>query len=154
MINMAEDKFSNLCNIWNSIGPFNMDLFGDRLVLQKKIFLLKELGFDLGYEFSPYLRGPYCSELATDGYKIKTLTEIKTDFCSNDSLKILSELSKNHENDIYWFEMLASLVYLSKNNTFSKNELKEKLFNYKPHLNDESMFEEAYAILKEKKLIH
>lgn len=152
---MTEDRFSKLCEIWDSIGPFNMTLFGDRLVLQKKIFLLKELGFDLGYTFGYYLRGPYCSELATDGYKIKAMIDITKDkSCSNDSIKMLSELSKNHENDIYWFEMLASLVYLSKTYRIKdKKGLKIKLYELKPHLNDNKMFEEAYSILKEKKLI-
>jgi uncharacterized protein YwgA len=153
---MTDKKISKLCEIWNLIGPFNMDLFGDRLVLQKKVFLLKKLGFDLGYEFHPYIRGPYCNELATDGYKIRDVIKITGDDpCSNKSLNVLSELSKNHENDIYWFEMLASLVYLfNENKSISKKELKKKLFEHKPHLSDEEMFEEAYNILKLKGLLN
>ena len=73
---MDEDNFSTLCNIWNDIGPFNMDLFSHRLILQKKIFLLQQLGLKSDYSFKIYLRGPYCSQLATDGYKIKALEHI------------------------------------------------------------------------------
>lgn len=47
---------------------FSMDTFDDRLRLQKFIYLLQAYGVYLGYDFSWYLRGPYCSSLATDGF--------------------------------------------------------------------------------------
>ena len=47
---------------------FSMDTFGDRLRLQKLIYLLQASGLRLGYDFSWYLRGPYCSFLTRNGY--------------------------------------------------------------------------------------
>jgi hypothetical protein len=42
---------TKLHEIWNEIGSPNMKLYGDRLNLQNKVFLLQELGLDLGYKF-------------------------------------------------------------------------------------------------------
>ena len=47
---------------------FSMDTFDDRLRLQKFIYLLQAHDIYLGYDFSWYLRGPYCSSLTTDGF--------------------------------------------------------------------------------------
>lgn len=46
---------------------FSMDTFDDRMRLQKFVYLLQAHGVYLGYDFSWYLRGPYCSSLTTDG---------------------------------------------------------------------------------------
>ena len=149
-----EERFSKLSEIWNTIGPFNMSLFGERLVLQKKIFLLKELGFDLGYSFSLYKRGPYCSELTADGYTLMAKEEIEKKNITNNAINTLLEISKGHESDIYWFELIATLVYLNRTSKINgKKLLREKLIEYKPYLNDESMFDEAFKILYEKRLI-
>jgi len=43
-----------------------LDSFTDRLVLQKATYLAQAAGFDLGYHYGWYLRGPYCSQLAKD----------------------------------------------------------------------------------------
>jgi len=43
-----------------------LDLFRDRLVVQKAIYLAQAAGCDLGYYYGWYLRGPYCSPLARD----------------------------------------------------------------------------------------
>jgi len=50
---------------------FRMDSFSNRLILQKAIYLAQASGVDLGYYFSWYLRGPYCSTLAGDGFAIQ-----------------------------------------------------------------------------------
>ncbi|HME54131.1 MAG TPA: hypothetical protein VKM55_18040, partial [Candidatus Lokiarchaeia archaeon] len=39
----------------------------ERIILQKTIFLLKQLGYDLKYNFNWYLKGPYSPALASDG---------------------------------------------------------------------------------------
>lgn len=153
---MSEKSISKLMNLWNTIGPFNMELFGNRLLLQKKVFLLQEIGMDLGYHFNAYKRGPYCSTLASDGYNIGSIVEIKENLTIEmKPLDILKELSKNHEDEIYWFETLATIVYLVRKEGLKEKEILLKRFaEYKPHLaSEKEMFEEAYAILEEKSLI-
>ena len=54
---------------------FSMDTFDDRLRFQKFIYLLQAHGVYLGYDFSWYLRGPYCSSLATDGFILEDIYE-------------------------------------------------------------------------------
>ena len=43
-----------------------LDLFKDRLIVQKAIYLAQAAGVDLGYFYGWYLRGPYCSSVADD----------------------------------------------------------------------------------------
>ena len=43
----------------------------ERVILQKTIFLLKQLGYDLKYNFNWYLKGPYSPALASDGYTLR-----------------------------------------------------------------------------------
>ena len=50
---------------------FTMQDFDDRLRLQKLIYLLQASGVYLGYDFSWYLRGPYCSQLAHNGFALR-----------------------------------------------------------------------------------
>ena len=49
---------------------FSMDGFNDRLRFQKTVYLLQAFGINRGYNFSWYLRGPYCSLAAHDGYDL------------------------------------------------------------------------------------
>ena len=52
---------------------FSMARFGDRLKLQKTVYLLQAFGVYLGYDFSWYLRGPYCTILATNGFLLQDI---------------------------------------------------------------------------------
>lgn len=46
----------------------NVDSFEHRLVLQKACYLVQAGDVNLGYHFSWYLHGPYCSPLAKDAF--------------------------------------------------------------------------------------
>ena len=52
-----------------------MDTFNGRIVFQKRIQLLQSFGIDLGYYYNWYLRGPYCSDLAKNGFELKDVIE-------------------------------------------------------------------------------
>ncbi len=45
-----------------------MSDFHDRLILQKAVYLIQAAGVHLGYHFRWYIKGPYCSDLADDGF--------------------------------------------------------------------------------------
>lgn len=52
---------------------FSMEEFSDRLRFQKMIYLLQAFGINLRYDFSWYLRGPYCSMLAANGFALQEI---------------------------------------------------------------------------------
>ena len=47
-----------------------VETFGDRLILQKTVYLVQAAGVHLGYFFRWYLRGPYCPDVADDGFAV------------------------------------------------------------------------------------
>ena len=102
---------------------FSMDSFDDRLRLQKFIYLLQVHGVYLGYDFSWYLRGPYCSSLSTDGFMLADIHDdmmVKprgdnTEFADPEVQKRFQKFSKfikGHENDRKFLEVAASLHIL------------------------------------------
>ena len=54
---------------------FSMDSFDDRLRFQKIVYLLQAFDINRGYDYSWYLRGPYCSLAAHDGYDLRDVYE-------------------------------------------------------------------------------
>jgi Uncharacterized conserved protein len=71
-----EEKLRNLVAFVNmlersGIHKFNPDNFISRLRLQKYVYLARFFGFDLGYVYNLYLRGPYSPDLAEDYYRLK-----------------------------------------------------------------------------------
>lgn len=50
-----------------------MAAFDDRHRLQKTVYLLQAFGIRRGYEFGWYLRGPYCSLVAMDGFDLRNV---------------------------------------------------------------------------------
>ena len=97
---------------------FSMQKFEDRLKLQKMIYLLQAFGVYLGYDFSWYLRGPYCSKLAHSGFSLGDTYE-----AIPDNVELRSKEDKNNfarfqefikGKDIDALEIAASLHYLKK----------------------------------------
>ena len=146
---MVEEDFLKLCEVWGSLGSFNMDFFRDRLLLQKKVFLLQEIGVDLGYNFRIYLRGPYSAQLSTDGYKINAYENLSDNLEESikERIKIINLIGEGHENEAPWFELVASIAFYSIKEKKSKEEIKKIIFLTKPHLASEEAFEEAYRKL-------
>lgn len=54
-------------------ADFKMDGFDDRLRLQKVVYMLQAFGVNLGYGFSWYFRGPYCTSLARAGFELEQI---------------------------------------------------------------------------------
>lgn len=133
-----------LSKIWNKLGKPNMNLFRDRLLLQKKIYLLQESGFNLGYNFSFYLHGPYSSDLATDGYKMNLGENISDNNMDDPVFNKLNILEKGHENDSFWFELLATIVFLRKRRNNNKEDIRAFIIKNKPYLYNQEIFETAY----------
>lgn len=53
------------------IPNLTLDSFSQRLNIQKRIYLTQLMGYDLGYRFGWYIRGPYSRELTEDAFTLK-----------------------------------------------------------------------------------
>lgn len=117
---------------------FSMDLFDDRLRLQKTVYLLQAFGIYLGYDFSWYLRGPYCMSLTINAFALNDLynkiPDIAVKFEQADKQRLFKrfqDLVKGKGVDE--LEMLASLHYLrqtgvSEKDAKSRAEAKQERF--------------------------
>ena len=145
---MNKSNFSILSKIWKRIGSPKMNNFSDRLLLQKKVYLLQELGLNLGYNFTLYIYGPYSSQLASDGYKSDLNDEISIgDDFEDVTFKKLEELERDHKDDSLWFELLGTIVYLVKQKKKNKQEVIGDIKENKSYLYQEKTFEEAWERL-------
>jgi len=57
--------------VLRNLDNFDMSSFNGRLTLQKTIYLMQAFGINIGYDFSWYLRGPYSSKLASNGFALQ-----------------------------------------------------------------------------------
>lgn len=96
---------------------FSMSTFEARLRFQKTVYLLQAFGINRGYDFSWYLRGPYCSLAAHDGYGLRGVYDLIPDggppFKSaraNEAFKKFCHFIYGKEIDE--LEIAASLHYL------------------------------------------
>lgn len=118
----------------------------DRLRIQKAIYMCQELGINLGYHYSWYVKGPYSTNLTQDYYQMnEALTSGDVSHASrvlNPSiLKILPKVKDvlampkgvNLPTHM-WYEALASVHFLMKSSGYSLEKTKEFLSRVKPHL--------------------
>ena len=112
----------------------------DRTRIQKIIYLVQASDVPLGYNFSWYLKGPYCSPLAKDYYNLPSNVGDK-------SLKqeILPRLNKvnsiiqspnrpENMNLTNWLELIASVHYLISSSRLDAAGIIAKMQREKPHL--------------------
>lgn len=118
--------------------PLDMQSFSKRLLVQKKIYLLQELGIDLGFRYGWYIRGPYCPILTKLAYELEEHPEYRQQI--NGSYELTEEaqqqveaLSRRYHQMIDDFpgnseedkaELLVSIHYLRKREMQS-NKLEE-----------------------------
>lgn len=101
---------------------FDMDTFDGRLRLQKFIYLLQAHGIYLGYDFSWYLRGPYCTGLATCGFALRDIyrdipKDVKVEFADADDQLNFGRFLKfvgGKETNADYLEIAASIHILKK----------------------------------------
>ena len=111
---------------------FSMDNFDNRLKLQKSLYLLQSFGVYLGYAFSWYLRGPYCSILSTNGFELNEIyDEIptkKVEFKKSETQKKFKSFLKFMEDkNTDELEIASSLHYLKQVCTLNDDGIKNKV---------------------------
>ena len=139
---------------------FSMDDFDDRLKLQKLIYILQSFGVYLGYDYSYYLRGPYCSNLAQTGYEVNIVYD---DFVSvNEELFKDEEMEKKYKKSVKFikelgdmkrWEIAASLHLLNNGLKLDRDECIKRVVNKKGISFTEEDCEKVWKKLKSKKLV-
>ncbi len=100
--------------------PLSMSSFDERLALQKAIYLAQQMGVNLGYQFSWYLRGPYSKDLTSDAYSsIGTETPEGWDVDAGVKAKLVRfrpfiDSVRRKPNHVRELEKLASVLFVIK----------------------------------------
>ena len=138
--------------IFQHLG-IHKDNFDDRLIAQKKIYLLQVLGIDLGYHYNWYLHGPYSPSLTNYMYanwdwiqeSEEVLRPYKLSDRASDNVQRVNRLAQQSTKadlgEAAWYELLASLHYIYQNSKSwavkGIDEAFEKLRQYKPQYSEE-----------------
>lgn len=144
----------NVIDIANGIVfqklKISKESFDDRLICQKKIYLLQSLGTDLGYAYNWYVRGPYSPALTTyvfnnlDVLSSTSFNQYKLSDMAERNINIVLSLTTDIPDDLTipsWYELLASILYIYNHRESWKHkgtdeELSNTLRKYKPQFSD------------------
>ena len=134
-------------------SSFSYDNFEDRIRLQKAVYLLENMGVDIGdYSFSWDSYGPYSLGLDCEASQLDatfTLTRTFSKF-AEDSFKRLKEIAE-HETRYSvscWMECIASMHYLKNVFRIGEDDIVAELVRRKPHLSDDEANKLALTIVK------
>jgi uncharacterized protein YwgA len=142
------------------------DKLAERIILQKIIYLIQEKGYDMGFKFNWYIRGPYSPKLADCGYEISNKYREQYEKCridmKDDAKIFIDTLKKKIYSEDKGLrpaekaELLASLHYLRVHNMGaegpSEKEVVEELVKIKSNYTEEQACS-AYEELKEMALL-
>lgn len=103
--------------------PLELTKFGERLKIQKRIYLFQLCGVDLGYRFAWYIYGPYCRELTRDVFRLLECVDDGETVDESTQLAPFACSAVNQAKKVWqnrpigvieedWLELLASLHYL------------------------------------------
>ena len=137
-------------------SDFNYSVFNDRMKMQKCVYLAEQFGLNIGdYCFSWYKHGPYSQQLQDDMYEENKKPE-QTIYYSEYATSIVNRLSnivqKSHKDSFgyseeQWVECLASIHYLNRLFYGDKQKVLSELKMRKPHLNKDSLNDNAYGLV-------
>lgn len=98
------------------------DKYSDKFLVQKKMYLLQESTNLFNYHYIWEINGPYSIDLSDDYIDLIntsfSLDDIKLKLYVKDNIALINSLKKekpNDLNDLSWYQLLASLLYISKN---------------------------------------
>lgn len=110
------DRIRQLASVVRALDRTSLEDFRARLVFQKRVYLLQQLGADLGYRYNWYLRGPYAPDLTRDAFLLARTSQPKSgttpSAATAAAIKRLKRWAGHRFNDARWLELAASLHYL------------------------------------------
>lgn len=147
----------NLALVLNELNvPQSIDSVTQRISLQKIVYMAQVAGLRLGYKYSWYRYGPYCTELADTYYQMAAnasqLASHKRDL-KPETIEKLTRVKKAmlkpqdfplETND--WYELLASVHFLFEELALPAQQARKLLKEQKPRL--EPFIEMAVRELK------
>ena len=126
----------------------------ERIAFQKTVYLLQELGSGTNFNFIWHNFGPYSQELAQIGFSLNDSDKLNANMLDIPSSQNFIQLKMGHEGDSKFLEMMADIVYLTKNKSImSDKELFIALISHQQYLNDEELFKLSLQRLRNAKLI-
>ncbi len=137
-----KEKIGKILGLFHAATGKKMDnrQYGNRLLLQKLVFLGQKLGIDFGYYYVWYLKGPYSVQLASDVFNVDNKKNEEP--LSGKEKNVLQELRKAFGEDLTneeKLELLGSLVFIKKEwKITERKEIVEKLRSLKPWFTKET----------------
>ena len=124
---------------------FGMHDFDHRLRVQKFVYLLQSFDVYLGYDYSWYLRGPYCSMLAASGFALAEFYAgipqgVRMAFSSpavNNRFEEFKGFIGGYENDTDFLEIAASFHFLEAGGNLGRDEVLQRVVNKRPQFTEE-----------------
>ena len=140
---------------------FSMRDFDHRLRVQKFVYLLQAFNVYMGYDYSWYLRGPYCSNLAASGFALDGFygdipQGARMVFASptvNGRFENFKRSIGGRENDTVFLEIAASLHFLDAGGRLARDEALRRVVNKRPGFTEDacikirSLLEDEWKIL-------
>ncbi len=154
----AMDRPRLLAGLLRRVGDYNLQTFGDRLILQKTVYLLQAFGIYLGYQFNWYLRGPYSPQLTKDAFSVEArwsrFEPVKfTNEVAEGRLMEFLAFVAGHKRDEAWLETTASAHFLARvYGVTDKGSIFEKIKRKQPTLARKS-FESCWHELEKEQLV-
>lgn len=123
--------------------PLNANTLSDRLRIQKIVYMLEELGAQIGFKFIWYIHGPYSPELTKVYYNPLTEGTKEKIQINEDAIRKLKRLIGDDVERVDMLELIASLIVLIKYGRNSGINSRKKIYEFiyarKPHFSDEDI---------------
>lgn len=123
--------------VLREIHCFSIDTVDDRILLQKKVYLLNKFyNSNLQYSYNWYINGIYSPSLASDCYKliprgIESFSDFELTEDGEKQINKVNELANKKLNDNMtissWYQLLSSVYYMFNEYGFTGIKNKEKL---------------------------
>ncbi|NIA09352.1 MAG: hypothetical protein GWP10_06400 [Nitrospiraceae bacterium] len=124
-------KYLEDCKIFK----FKVNIFNNRLKLQKYVFLARKYGFNLRYSYNLYIHGPYSPQLADDYYALgESAIEPEKITMEEGFIKLIKKKSD------WWLELASTVVMVSERYTDMEDKTMIKLMrNSKPFASEDEI---------------
>ena len=160
----SETKFKLLAAFKKMGHKIDLSDFDARLIFQKMVYLLQEMGLKLGNTYGWYRRGPYSREAASDGFQLEPIQDdvenlpelTQEELNAAETLQeLIAESAGRFTNDdkAYCMELLGSLHFVLKHGyprPASKEEALRRFQELKPKFGEDA--EIALELLDQKNL--